>query len=189
MGLAFVMKHKANSMKMSTSKLNELWHVDSEASNHMTNHKEWFSTLEKPEQPGVVGKRGWHPSSHRRHQKRSAEPCRPERNVLHVSTITKNLVLVGKIVDQGMQVQFIHRGCFIEEEGKIIAQGSQEGRMFILETKEVRTTMFVREATPTSIPQRAKSKTEPTRFDPFGCMGTCIEHEHQRKPLLCNLHR
>ena len=28
--------------------------MDSRASNHMTNHKEWFLTLEKREQPGVV---------------------------------------------------------------------------------------------------------------------------------------
>ena len=48
------MKYKANSMAVSTSKPKEVWYVDSGASNHMTNHKEWFSTLEKSEQPGVV---------------------------------------------------------------------------------------------------------------------------------------
>ena len=31
-------------------------------------------------------------------------------NVLHVPTITKNLVSVGHIVDQGMQVRVFHRG-------------------------------------------------------------------------------
>ena len=35
-------------------------------------------------------------------------------NVLYVPTITKNLVLVGQIVDQGMRVRFTHLGCFIE---------------------------------------------------------------------------
>ena len=49
MGLAFVMKHNPNSMKMSTSKTNEVWYVDFAALNHMTNHKEWFLTLEKSE--------------------------------------------------------------------------------------------------------------------------------------------
>ena len=44
-GPAFVMKHKANWMKSSTSKLNELWYVDSGASNHMTSHEVWFSYL------------------------------------------------------------------------------------------------------------------------------------------------
>ena len=48
------MMHKTNSMKMSTSKPNEVWYVDFVESNHMTNHKEWFSTLEKLEHLGVV---------------------------------------------------------------------------------------------------------------------------------------
>ena len=65
-GPTFVMKHKANSMKMSTSKSNELWYVDSSASNHMKNHEEWFSHLEKPEQLGVVetGDDTTHPIQH-----------------------------------------------------------------------------------------------------------------------------
>ena len=63
-------------------------------------------------------------------------------NVLHIQTITKNLVSVGQIVDQGMEVWFTHLGCFIEEDGKVITQGRREGRMFILNTNEVRTTMF-----------------------------------------------
>ena len=63
-------------------------------------------------------------------------------NTLHVSSITKNLVSVRQIVDQRMQVRFTHLGCIIKEEGKVIAQGRQEGRMFILETNEVGTTMF-----------------------------------------------
>ena len=40
-----------------------------------------------------------------------------QMKVLNVSTITKNLVLVGQIVDQGIQVRFMHLGCFIQEEG------------------------------------------------------------------------
>ena len=65
-------------------------------------------------------------------------------SVLHVSTITKNLVLVRQIVDQGMQVRFTHLGCFIEEEGQIIAQGHREGRIFILDTNDVGTALFAK---------------------------------------------
>ena len=81
-GPTLVMKHKVNLMVVNTSKLNEVWYVDSGASNHMTSHKEWFSYLEKPEQLGVV------------------ETCddTPHKgklmNVLHVLTITKNLVSI-----------------------------------------------------------------------------------------------
>ena len=65
-------------------------------------------------------------------------------NVLHVPTITKNLVLVGQIIDQGMEVRFTHLGCFIEEEGRVIAQGRRDGRMFILDSTYGRTVMFAK---------------------------------------------
>ena len=65
-------------------------------------------------------------------------------NVLYVPTITKNLVLVGQIVDQGMQVWFTHIGCVIEEEGQVIALGHTDGRMVILDTNDGGTVMFVK---------------------------------------------
>ena len=43
-----------------------------------------------------------------------------------------------------MQVRFTHLGCFIKEEGQIIAQGQREGRMFILDTNDVDTAMFAK---------------------------------------------
>ena len=45
-----MMRHEEKSMKKTTPKSNEVWYVDSGASNHMTCHKERFSYLEKPEQ-------------------------------------------------------------------------------------------------------------------------------------------
>ena len=65
-------------------------------------------------------------------------------NVLHVPTITKNLVSVGQIVNQGMEVRFTHLGCFIEEEGPVIAQGRRDGRMFILHSTEGGPAMFAK---------------------------------------------
>ena len=139
MGPTFVMRHKTNIVAVNTSRSNEVWYVDSGASNHMTNHKEWFSTLEKSKQTGVVETSDDtpHPIEHIGDVPLSHVGQKGiMRNVLHVPTITKNLVSVGQIVNQGMQVRFTHLGCFIEEEGKVIAQGRQEGRMFILETKK-----------------------------------------------------
>ena len=48
-------------------------------------------------------------------------------NVLHILTI-----------------QFTHLGCFIEEEGKVIAQGRREGKMFILNTNDVETALLTK---------------------------------------------
>ena len=101
------MKHKTNSMAVNNSKPNKVWYVDSGASNHMTNHKEWFSYLEKLEKQGVVETGDDTPRSIEHvgqvplsHVGKKGKLM----NVLHVPTITKNLVSVGQIVDQGMQV-------------------------------------------------------------------------------------
>ena len=65
-GPTFVMKHMVNSMKNTTSESDVVGYVDSGASNHMTSHEEWFSNLEKSEQPGVVetGDDTSHPIEH-----------------------------------------------------------------------------------------------------------------------------
>ena len=53
-------------MKKTTPKSDEVWYVDSGALNHMTSHEEWFSYLEKPEQPRVfkIGDDTPHPIEH-----------------------------------------------------------------------------------------------------------------------------
>ena len=99
-------------------------------SNDMMSHQEWFSYLEKTMQPGVVATGditphpianvGEVPLSH-------IEQKGKLMNVLHIPTITKNMVSVGQIVDKGMVVLFTHLRCFIEEEGRVIAQGRREG--------------------------------------------------------------
>ena len=43
-----------------------------------------------------------------------------------------------------MQVRFTHLGCFIEEEGRVIAQGRRDGRMVILDYSDGSTTMFAK---------------------------------------------
>ena len=46
-------------------------------------------------------------------------------NVLHVPTIKKNLVSVGQIVDQGMEVRFTYVGCFIEADDEIKVEDTE----------------------------------------------------------------
>ena len=67
------------------------------------------------------------------------------KNVLHVPTITRNLVSVNQIVEQGIQVHFNNEGCFIKKDGRLIAKGHREGRMFILDSNEVNSAMFAKE--------------------------------------------
>ena len=57
-------------------------------------------------------------------------------DVLHVPNITKNLVSVGQMVKQGLQVRFNEDGLFVEEyqkNEKLITQGKKVGRMFTLD--------------------------------------------------------
>ena len=57
-------------------------------------------------------------------------------DVLHVPSITKNLVSVGQMVEQGLQVRFNAKGCFVEDfndKCRLVAKGSRIGCMFTLD--------------------------------------------------------
>ena len=121
-GPTFVMKPMTNSMNKTTSQSNEVWYVDSGASNHMTSHEEWFSYLEKPEQSRVVetGDNTPHPFKHvgevpLNHVGQKGRLM----NVLHIPAIIKNLVSVDQIIDQGMQVRFTHLECFSRQRARL----------------------------------------------------------------------
>ena len=92
----------------------------------MTCHEYSFQEPRKPEWPDYVETR-----DERIHhiQHVGNVPFGKEGNqtyiekVLHVPAITKNMVSVGQIVEQVMQVRFNDGGCFIEKEGRLIARG------------------------------------------------------------------
>ncbi len=57
------------------------------------------------------------------------------KDVLHVPTVTKKLVSIGQMVEQGLQMTFNPNGCFVKDmknQGKLIAKGERNGRMFKL---------------------------------------------------------
>ena len=124
------MKHMANSMKKTTSQSDEVWYIDSRASNHMTSHDEWFSYLEKLEQLGVVKTRDdtLHPIKHVGevpliHVGQKGRLM----NVLHVPTITQSLVSVGHIVDKGMQVRSPTSCASSRKTAKSSCKGVEKG--------------------------------------------------------------
>ena len=72
-------------------------------------------------------------------------------DVLHVLRILKNLVSVGQMVEQGLQVRFNQDGCFgedFENKCKLVAKGKISGRMFTLDVNVSKFTsaMFARGA-------------------------------------------
>ena len=113
----------------------------------MTSHEDWFRELRKPDQPKYIKTRDdmTHPIQHVENVPFGYDGKQTYlKNVLHVPIFMKSLVLVGQIVEQGMHVRFNNDGCFIEKEGELVAHDRREGQMFILESNEVKWTMFAK---------------------------------------------
>ena len=114
----FVMQHMMSATTHDVS-ADDVWYVDSGASNHMTHHKSWFHEMHEPQKAGYVetGDDSMHPIEHIG----KVSLCMPDgqkkhmTDVLHVPTITKNLVSVGQMVEQGLQVKFNEHGCYVED--------------------------------------------------------------------------
>ena len=49
-----MMQHMVNSMTGDVAACNDVWYVDSSASNHMTSHGEWFSDVRNLKKPSYV---------------------------------------------------------------------------------------------------------------------------------------
>ena len=92
-----------------TSNSEDEWFVDFRVSKHMTSHQEWLWDLRELHRPGYVktGDDTTHPIQHVGNVpfgENDEQIC--IKNILHLPTITKNLVSVSHIVEQGMQVWF-----------------------------------------------------------------------------------
>ena len=102
----------------------------------MSGHANWFESLKELEVPGYIqiSDNTTHTIEHV-----GDIPLWEERgktkyilNVMHVPNLAKNLICVGQILKQAMQVKFKKSGCFIEKHGKLITKGKRQGRMFVL---------------------------------------------------------
>jgi hypothetical protein len=101
----FMMQHMANSMIEGVSD-NYVLYVDSGTSNHTTSHGEWFKNTKDLKTPGFVETSDdtTHPITQIRKVPLSMqdEQTKCLKDVLHVPTITKNLVSIGQMVEQGL---------------------------------------------------------------------------------------
>ncbi|KAH6558794.1 hypothetical protein KP509_1Z045200 [Ceratopteris richardii] len=118
--LFMVQHHMMNTMTTYGSKSNgNVWYMESSASNHMTSHAEWFSSLLKWPVLGYVetGDDTSHPIEHRGNIVLSMEDGKVKHlaDVMHVPNITKNLVFFGQMVGQGLQVRFNVDGLYVED--------------------------------------------------------------------------
>ncbi len=98
------MQHMLNTMAENVStNVDNVWYVDSGASNHMTHHGEWFKDVKNLEKPCYVetGDDTAHPIAHIRNVPLAMQDGKIKyfSNVLHVPNITKNLVSVGQMIE------------------------------------------------------------------------------------------
>jgi hypothetical protein len=113
---AFVVQHETTAMAKCSQRCNEevMWYVDSGASNHMTGHKNWFESLREPEIPGYIqtGDNTTHQIEHVGDIPlwEAKGKTKYMFNVMHVPNLAKNLISVGQIMEQGMQVKFKQSG-------------------------------------------------------------------------------
>ena len=101
-----MMQHMTNSVT-SAEESNEVWYVDSGASNHMTGgHAEWMQGARKMEKPRFVetGDDTAHPIVQIGKILLSMQDGKNKylSNVFHVPNLTKNLVFIGQMVEQGL---------------------------------------------------------------------------------------
>ncbi|MCO5603674.1 hypothetical protein L7F22_057825 [Adiantum nelumboides] len=113
------------------------WYVDSGASNHMTYHHDWFTSVQPFEGEGSVLTGD---DSHHAIQGKGTITIQMSQgeekdlsNVLLVPGITKNLISVDQIVEKGYEVKFNKDGCYVKnDKGKVVAHGEKNGRLFKL---------------------------------------------------------
>lgn len=96
-----------NSVSKNVSKYSEnVWYVDLGASNYMTSHGEWFQEFQTLENLGFVETSDDTPHSiaHIGNVPLSLKNGNIKYfgDVLHVPNITKNVVSIGKMVEQGL---------------------------------------------------------------------------------------
>ncbi len=99
------MLHMANSM-IGVISYNNVWYVDFGASNHVTSHGKWFEDTKDLKTPRFVEISDDipHPITQIGKVPLSMQDglIKYLKDVLYVPTITKNLVLVSQIVEQGL---------------------------------------------------------------------------------------
>ena len=127
-----------NTVTADVSTKDDVWYVDMGASNHMTSFGEWFREMKDSETPGYVetGDDTTHPIAHIGKVPLSMQNGKMKylHDVLHVPNITKNLVSVGQMIEQGLQVRFNPDGWYVEDykdDCKMVAKGKRVGRMYI----------------------------------------------------------
>ena len=102
---------------LSSTQTNEVWYIESGASNHMTTHKHYFSNLSEKEFGFEIllgDDYAYHPKGVGtvRFERESGKPLYLS-GVLYIPGLKKNLVSVSALEDKGYKVSFKERRSYI----------------------------------------------------------------------------
>lgn len=122
-------------------------------SNHMASCGEWFREMKDPKIPDYV-KTSYdraHPIAHIQKVPLSMQGGKMKYlfDVRHVLDITKNLIFVGQIIEQGLYVHFNLDGCYVEDckdDCILDIKGKKVGTIFTLDIPKVKTAIFAQGA-------------------------------------------
>lgn len=119
---------------------NAVWFLDSGASDHMSNRKDWFTTYEVFDSPTAVriGDGGC--------IKAYGKGCINVAmfngkswienhlvDVLYVPKLNYNLFSVGIALDKGLEMQSTKTNCELIKDGRIVAMGVCQGKMYVMQ--------------------------------------------------------
>ena len=106
----------------------------------MTSHADWFREMQNLDGPGYVETRNdtAHSIVHIGKVPLSMQDGQTKYlgDVLHVPNMTKNLVSMGQMVEQGLQVRFCPHGCFVRDMKNdccLVAKSNRNCRVFTLD--------------------------------------------------------
>ncbi len=98
----------------------------------MISNEEWFTDIRDLKTPGFVeiDDDTTHPITQIGKVPLSMQDGQTKylKDVLHVPTITKKLVFIGQMMEQGLHVTFNLNGCFVKDvknSGKLITKGER----------------------------------------------------------------
>ena len=97
----------------------DIWYVDSGASTHMTRNKHWLEDFKEINKGAQI-----YLGDDKSHQLKGCGKhsvilpngnIKQIYNVMYVPGITKNLIFVSIITDQGLKVEFLKSNCYIKD--------------------------------------------------------------------------
>ena len=160
----------------STTAFDESWIIDSGASRHMTNHKEWYKTLRPTEQSILVavGNDAKCPAKGTGTISfvSSTGDTKDLSDVLYVPDIGRNLLSVSAITDRGLKVHFDQQSAVIlDKKDNIVGRGSRQDNLYVL----------------SAFSAQVHKGTSKLWHERFGHISFAVLKEMQKQGLVANL--